>query len=879
MSNSVYATRVLQFSRFEHLINFLLTCQSDADLGPGSGVWERYLSQIYVVSSRRQQAFLVQVAAHRDLLKRVLAIADTERAKPARAIPQGAGRPQPVSRLMRRILLRSARPAATTPPHLLAVFWRTNSEELSTHVHDLWNLGAGQMEIAFVRSGKNRPRHLVRIHGFKHPDAFYGWWQQNSEDVEVYTPSEADEEETVYYVLGGYCFPVPGLARLSDLHHERALVLIRPNPSRGQAPEWIALEGREAEFFWKSYEVVDLEVTRDEQPLVELEADRSEQAVPMELAIVAKPRSALTTLLQIDKEIERERRALRELENKRARLVGGEREELYFAYRFDQASPDELNPLLIRLMQQRLGTLAHFEYAYCQPTAGDPYHLVIATQTQQQHGFSLQLADGVYYQPANWQTWGVNLFLPMDMELAPRVDTNDAIPMLQRFLEQSTDAGDETLEAEPENGDFRDWAAILWERGYDGEIVETRVRETVPLLSQFRLLNSFQARSARSVGEATRRSLLETMQANWNAATVELDALERDLLAFVRQRSTAIEESYAQMDQRLATARRLVEQLEPQVDKVTEWVRSLPNAWVEFVGAVISKHYEISREAVGAHEELRREVLADRAGLRALVLRNRDLTAMASRERERLDSHFQTFDKSRAGFEELRQSAQSLAERVVHVLEQVQSAHGQLAARIEECEAREREVEALQQEIDEIDERERDIGARLEEMRRRHALAKQREAGLKKKGKEIESRQRLLAEKSAEMFQLREDLRRQEEQISARLRHMEEQMEIIRAQSAGMESLHDTLHEQVELIDAHAGAVETWDSYRHAWETDLTQRGTRLHSAVQRMNDLAATTRQQHEELDTLRGELRSVEVRLLELLDQLKGDQTDGDE
>jgi len=673
------------------------------------------------------------------------------------------------------------------------------------------------------------------------------------------------------------------LARLSDLHHDRALVLIRPNASRGQAPEWIALEGREAEFFWKSYEVVDLEVARDEQPLVELEADRSEQAVPMELAIVAKPPSAITTLLQIDKEIERERRALRELENKRARLVGGEREELYFAYRFDQPSPDELNPLLIRLMQQRLGTLAHFEYAYCEPSTGDPYHLVIATRTQQQHGFSLQLADGVYYQPANWQTWGVNLFLPMDMELAPRVDTNDAIPMLQRFLEQSTHADDETfdaaLEAEPENGDFRDWAAVLWERGHGGQIVETRVRETVPLLAQFRLLNSFQARSARSVGEATRRSLLETMQANWSAATVELDSLERDLLAFVRRRSAAIEESYAQMERRLATARELVEHLEPQVDRVTEWVRSLPDAWVEFVGAVIAKHREISREAVGAHDELRRSVAADRAGLRALVLRNRDLTAMASRERERLDAHFQTFDAARAGFEELRQSAQSLAERVVRVLEQVKLAHGQLAARIEECEARQREVEALQKEIDEIDQREREVGARLEETRRRHAQAKQREAGLTKQAKQIDDRQRLLAEKSAALFQLREDLRRQEERVSARLRHMEAQMEVIRSQSAGMESLHETLQEQVELIDAHAGAVETWDTYRHAWETDLTQRGSRLHSAVGRMNDLVATTRRRHEALDAIREDLRSVEGRLLTLLDQLKGDQTDGEE
>lgn len=139
--------------------------------------------------------------------------------------------------------------------------------------------------------------------------------------------------------------------------------------------------------------------------MIEASARSAEAAIPLELGPVPKPQAAVRQSRQIDQEIDRVRQSLRELEQSRAKLVGRDRDEVYFAYRFNQHGHEQLNPLLARLLQQRLGTLSHYDYAFCQQENGAEYHLVIADQPSRSVGFAMQLADRIYYQPKQWWCW------------------------------------------------------------------------------------------------------------------------------------------------------------------------------------------------------------------------------------------------------------------------------------------------------------------------------------------------------------------------------------------------------------------------------------------------------------------------------------------
>ena len=173
-----------------------------------------------------------------------------------------------------------------------------------------------------------------------HPDAFHVWIGNSETKFEVYTPHRTDLRESRIYTLWGYRHPVPGLERLAEL--DRELILLRPRkPGKNSVSDWITFAAGDVNFFRKAYEFVDLEISLDDIPLVEMNEDPDEATLPLELAIVKKPKVGPNRIWQVDKQIDSQRRVLQDLEQQRSRLASDEPEEVYFAYRFDQTSEDE----------------------------------------------------------------------------------------------------------------------------------------------------------------------------------------------------------------------------------------------------------------------------------------------------------------------------------------------------------------------------------------------------------------------------------------------------------------------------------------------------------------------------------------------------------
>jgi hypothetical protein len=752
-----------------------------------------------------------------------------------------------VPRLLRAVRLKALPKHTLRPGHLLVALSDATTDTISKFLEYVWNLGLEGVEVAFLRNPRHgTPSHLIKLHALQRAEAFHAFCESFPGKLELYTPNRTDRRDSRFYTLFGHRFPVPGLEQLADL--DRELVLLRPK-NDGRVTEWITFAAGEVNFFRRAYDFVDLEIALDETPLVELREDVAPVEVPLELALVARPKTGPARLWQIDKQIDRQRRGLLDLERLRATLVAGELDEVYFAYRFEQPDKDQLNPRLIRLMQQRIGTLSHYDYAFCEPRRGHPYHLVIANRTQRQLGFSLQLADAVYYQPASWRRWGLNLYVPLHSELAPRIDDNDALPLLQRIVEGSDRSGRSDGAPVP----AAECAAILWEPGRDGEIDETRVARSAPLLSQFRLLNLFQRHVAALAEQATRQQLADGIRAARQRVEDQLDLLTRELLEHVDARTTRLEHSYAQLERALASAEGLVAQVEPRLDEIRQLVLTLPDEWIKFVNGVFELHRSFVGPQLEALAEVRETVHVGKQQLRALAARGQDLSATAEKHRVHLETELNRCEETIAGHQQSQADLEKLHLRATRVFREISGLHKQLGQRLARIKKLEEEAAAMQQEIDQIKERDKKARQRHEQLKPLLAEYQQKAVQIDKQQETLNLREQTLLRQSLDLAERREQLKQRTRQVTAQLQQLEQYLATFVTRATQIEQASEQVTEQLELVGAHAQAIEMWDAQRQSWRDYLdmqyTEEDHKVAEIRRRLTDL--------ETRDQDRGELR----------------------
>jgi DNA repair exonuclease SbcCD ATPase subunit len=479
---------------------------------------------------------------------------------------------------------------------------------------------------------------------------------------------------------------------------------------------------------------------------------------------------------------------------------------------------------------------------------------------------SLQPADRVYYQPAQWRRWGASLFLPWDTELAPRIDTDDAIPLLARILEQA----DQTPGDGPDSAAVAECVATLWDSGRDGEIVETRVANTVPLLTQYHLLNSFQRNQATDVEQATRQRLAEAVRAARGRVDAQLDGLSKDLLDHAAGRTAKLEAIYSRLEANLTAAEKLADAAEPRVAKVTQFIDNLPRTWLAFVNRVLELHRELMDPQLAAFSEFSGRLTLGRDRLRALAARGRDLAQTAQRQHARFqqslaecETIIQESDRQIAGIDEL-------STRTSHVLTQVAEVHGQMDARLERIRQAEEKAQKMQEEIDRIQAREREIKKRLEELRPLYEEHQKKAAELETMRKENDAKERTLQEKCAEIAWQRENVKQRCLQVAAQLEQIETRLAAFAQQTSELDQVSGALQQHVEMIDSHAAVIALWEKKREAWEkyvTDARQNATQqiaqLYQAVDRLLQADETSGKVRACVEAARAELGRAEKAL----------------
>jgi archaellum component FlaC len=819
-----YPTVVFEFTSLRKLVGFLLTTQEDSAFRPGTAMFEKCLSQVHFQKS--SGPYLIRVQADRGSIQRLTSMAQGL-AKEVHQDGRMPGNPNcvPVSKLMERITLV---PETHHVPHRhwIVALWGMDGEGMADACSMLWDLGARQLDVGAARSSgrKAAPTFLIRLHGLRDVAMLRGWVHSEKKAAELYAPYTDGQTSSRYYVLDGYEYPVPGLTRLANLDAE--VCLLRPEG-------WLAFGMDQIDFFRRSHIAIDFEVELKQQTVTEV--PRSEvTAVPLELELMPKPDAGKRSLWQVDQEIDRQRRALRDLEGLRASLLGRTRDDVHFAYRFDQPDSERLNPLLMRMMRNSLGVLSHYEYAFCRPQFGVPYHLIVSGRTQKQMGYSLQMADAVFYQPSDWRRWGVNLFLPLHTDLAPAVDTREAIPLLQQLLERSAaEYPDE--EAEPDEvQDAQLWDAILWERGADQQIVETRVKKLTPLLEQFRLLNGFQPRVARDVEHNTRERLERALEETRRQVTDQLAEVERDLLGYVEERSQQVRAQYEEMDGQVRKAETLVEQMTPRVETVAGKLNKQPEDWTGFVRSVLEAHREVTREPLQNYEHL--ENLRGKfsaALLKTLTPRGRDLEEYCKSRQQQTGKLVETFETTQRSAAEKLKRLDELTGRMNRVIGEIQATQKTLAQRLNAIRKKQKQADQLQQEIETIDRREKEVNDRLERVSEWHAAAQQKQSRLDQQETSLRQQERAVAEQALRLRQLEEGLKQKLEQAVARLKRIERQMGTVRAQEEEVETTLRELETQVELLDAHEQAVAAWAKHYDDWNVTLERRHTELQEELQ----------------------------------------------
>lgn len=809
-----YPVAVFEFSSVTHLVTFLLTSQEDTVFRPGTVLFEKFLNRLYVDSKSKR--YFIRVQADQRHLVRLQSIATgLSSLRKDSSLPKSSAA-MSISDFMQRVSLIPAMGPLPAKNWLIGL-WNAGDAELMEACAAMWDFGASQLDVgvAHIAHNQSAPSHFLRVFGVRDSSLIQGWMYGREKTTELYAPYSDRTTSDRFYVQDGYRYPTPGLTRLTNIQAD--LCLLRPQG-------WIQYRGGQIDFFTRPH--VAAEITADlKSSEIQVFSRRDIEPIPLEIALEIHAHSGTKTLWQVDQEIDRQRRRLRELETARSKLVGRTQDEVYFAYRFNQQQDGQLNPLLVRMMRQNLAVLGNCDYAYCVPQQGSPYHLIIAGRTQKQLGFALQMADATYFAPSEWRRWGVNLFLPLDMQLSPAIDNREAIPLLQRFLERSS----AEYPDEDNQDDYQMWDAILWDRnseaGSSTNIVETRVKKLTPVLSEFRLLNSFQPEVARTVEEKTRLRLEQTLRETRDAVEDEISAVEEELLQYVAIRSEEVRLHFETLDDQIERANTLVVEMTPRVDQVAGGLLTQPEEWNQFVLNVMKAHQRVTQEPLAVMENL-----TDLRGkfstqlLKTLIPQAHDLATYCDKQMSQLNRFVESLTQTQSTAEEKIEQTKELATRVNHVITEVQATHQQMKTRIQGLRAQQKQANHLQIEVETVDAKEKEIQARLAKVTEWHAAAEKKRTQLNQAESQLLKEERTIAERTLELAKLEQSTQQKLMLATQKLKQLGSSWSTYRKQSQELDLALNDLEDQVSILSAHEQAVGIWAEHYSEWVQTLEER-------------------------------------------------------
>lgn len=828
----------IEFGNADRLIRFLVGARGNPKTAPGQPFHEQHLT--HVLTNGSAFAVVIPVSSLDYELKRVLEnLCRTAGAQLSRVSPpdQQGWTDLSVEEFLQTIRLKRDANRLSRAGEILATLTRCDDAAFAEFIRYLRSTGVRELEAAFAESPPTgAPSYFVRALGLEHPGMVSAWRAPVGTTLQLYLPAEARERKSRVYVQAGWRLSVASVASL--IADRRELVLLAPRAASDAFEadlcdaRWITFARDSIDFFHPTYDFLRADISGERMPPIEIREAPTPPLTPLHLTLV-QARGKQQQVWQLGKEIDRQKRLLQELEIEHRRLDDGNTAEVYFAYRFDVPDQRELHPQLARLMRQRVATLREYEYAWCK-TDDAAFHLVIARRTQRNSGFSLQPADRVYYQPASWRQWGLNLYLPLGIELMPIADTRDSVYLLQELFAQ-------------EGRRTPGWVARLWEPGGDDAIVETRIESSRPLLEQVHLLNTFQPNVAARVEQNTRDALAQGVLRTREAIDDHLTSMHQVLLDQATQRTECLEQRFTRIDGDLTRAENLAEAVEPRVREVAEKVLRLPQEWFEFIAHVAQTHERITAPPLEAFDEFCQTL--NRRGTETLRIESRaqKLIEHADEQqrefRQRLEVCGGILSRSAGVFATVNE----IADQANKVCTKIEDLHRQMRKWIKKVAAREARAREMEREIEHIDKREKEVDAALARLKPELQAVRRREPAVL----ELEKR---YVEENARLKLRRDNLDEHEgnlheslQQIARELANIESSAVDVASQIERLSVVGAMFEQEAQEARSMEGLIAQWDESCNQWaaqnETIRSRAAARLESLKENVGLLESQQR------------------------------------
>ena len=816
--------RWLRFSKPAELFGFLQTCVEEPRFAPGSPIHDQ-LDRIRTRKEEGRPEYWIQLDAGDadvQMLEGIARAHGGSAAKPPADLGSGRTPPRTIMDLLQGIRLLTSAHAPRPGRIVLAL----NDEEATGPLIDwLWERGARQADIAFISPQTPRYRSIVRVSGLRELQELQFPPDELVDRFEAFAPVRSGHREPRCFVRLGFTFPLPDVEQL--IPSDRELILIRPqNPedaARGQ--EWITFPRGELTFFRRAVECLNpemeskLELSGRSSRLVELHENPEPDVPTIRLSLTPREETTSAGVDALRLEIERQHQKLAELTAALRMRSDSEQQDVYFAYRFSEPDgPRTLNPSFASFMQQRVAVLGQYTYARCE---SDGSHLVVSQRPQSREGFLLQHADRVYYQPAAWRSAAVPLFLPWGTELRPRMNFRDSVEFVGRLLEQSPES-----EAPCSH--------VLWDIDDFGDIVETRIEETKPLLEQFRLLNSFRLEVARDVDAGTRRQLAEELAVERARTDAQIDELTQTLYDHVSERTAQLELDHRQMEGELAAAREVTDRVRPFARDLAARLNRIPQEWAKFLTTIIDFHKGVVGEEVEAFVAVRQRFRISGSDMRVLAARGGQLATRAEEQKRRLDHQLEVTRQAVRDSMESTRDLEAAAPQVNRVIHEIGVMYAQLEPLLAEIARQEAIADAQEREVSEYEARRRLADERLERIRPAWERVQREQENLARQEREVAEREGLLERRSTELEIRRERHRARLDVIAKQLASIERNLLVLKEDDGRAERESERLTEVAGEIEAQVAVLELWDERRRDYAASTAQRLGNVTSETER---------------------------------------------
>lgn len=540
--------------------------------------------------------------------------------------------------------------------------------------------------------------------------------------------------QDVFFCAWHCTHPVTALSRLYDARGKR-FILMGPGV-------WLAVSEDEArKSFYSARQVYALEAGQDRplilmagqepQPLVKpLRVNRSPFAIRLDagsLAGIIAQRQKLQDMVA-------RHEAGQRLATGRCRMA--------LAFRHQGTDRKQLPPRLQAYLDKPCFTLDGHTYAYLEDHKGAGWHVLFSRKSMPVAEAVAAGADEVYMQDPRWLGAGLPIFVPVWLDLAPRLDDLSLAGQFRDFLKPRDGAGDARPECclllPPDHAcGAADKFTALW------------VRETVPLPQQIQFFNEHFAEGTIAAVNRVPGALLASQEAHGLRVTEEMESLQALLLALGDTRTKEIEREWAAFSARARLARQALVAAGNDLQAIQDLLRDLRLDWAHFVDRVLTLHASLATRAgfaalqteVAGFTQRAADARTANSANAADAICQAAATLRAETQQLAVDQNVAaaTYDALQQQCQEHQQARQeverkvaAMDDRLAHALNAARQANGVLKEDLR------RKAKALSGVRDENERLEKDLEATEEALRQTQAANEQLAARNARRAKELE---------------------------------------------------------------------------------------------------------------------------------------------